>query len=88
MDWWVYPVAIIGGFLAGFINTLAGNGSAITLTILMEFMGLPPNVANASNRVGIFSQSIVSTWVFNKKGKINWKASLPYIFSIFWGAAF
>ncbi len=86
MEWWIYPVAILGGFVAGAINTMAGNGSAITLTILMEFMGLPPNVANGSNRVGIFSQSIVSTWVFNKEGKIEWRKDYPLLISIFLGA--
>jgi uncharacterized membrane protein YfcA len=86
MDFWVYPIAILGGFVAGFINTLAGNGSAITLTILMEFMGLPPNVANASNRVGIFGQSLVSTRIFHKNDKINWRESLPFIIAVFLGA--
>lgn len=86
MELWVYPVAIIGGFAAGFINTLAGNGSAITLTILMEFMGLPANVANASNRVGIFFQSMVSTSVFHREKKIEWTNSLPYIVAVFFGA--
>ena len=86
MEIWIYPVAIIGGFAAGFINTLAGNGSAITLTILMELMGLPPNVANASNRVGIFFQSMVSTKVFHDEGKIEWKPSMPYIIAVFLGA--
>lgn len=86
MELWIYPVAIIGGFAAGFINTLAGNGSAITLTILMEFMGLPPNAANASNRVGIFFQSIVSTSVFHNEGKIEWKENMPFIIAVFFGA--
>lgn len=86
MEIWIYPVAIIGGFVAGFINTLAGNGSAITLTILMEFMGLPPNVANGSNRVGIFFQSMVSTKVFHDEGKIEWMPSLPNIIAVFLGA--
>jgi uncharacterized membrane protein YfcA len=86
MEPWIYPVAIIGGFAAGFINTLAGNGSAITLTILMELMGLPPNIANATNRVGIFFQSMVSTKVFHDEGKIEWTSSLPYIIAVFLGA--
>ena len=38
MDVFQYTVIIIGGILAGIINTLAGNGSAITLTILSEIM--------------------------------------------------
>lgn len=86
MEYWIYPIAILGGFAAGFINTLAGNGSAITLTILMEFMGLPPNVANASNRVGILAQSIVSTRVFHKNKKIDWRIGYPIILAVFLGA--
>jgi uncharacterized membrane protein YfcA len=82
---WIYPVAIVGGFAAGFINTLAGNGSTITLTILMEFMGLPPNVANGSNRVGILSQMMVSTWIFHKEGKIDWKGHWPLVLAMFLG---
>lgn len=33
-------IAITGGFLAGVINTFAGNGSTITLGILTEVLGL------------------------------------------------
>ena len=71
MEWYFYLLAIFGGFFAGIINTLAGNGSAITLTILSEFMGLPGNVANGTNRLGIFCQGMVSSSVFYKNGKLN-----------------
>ncbi|MDX5404762.1 MAG: sulfite exporter TauE/SafE family protein, partial [Bacteroidota bacterium] len=50
---------IIGGVGAGIINTLAGNGSAITLTLLMA-MGLDANMANATNRVGAALQTLTS----------------------------
>ena len=51
-------VLIMGvGILAGAINTMAGGGSLLSLPILI-FMGLPPAVANATNRVAIFSQNI------------------------------
>lgn len=66
-----YLIIIIGSSLAGFINTLAGNGSAITLTILTEILGLPGNIANATNRVGIVFQSSASSWAFYKNGKLN-----------------
>ena len=33
-----YFIALTGALVAGVINTLAGNGSAITLTILMEVL--------------------------------------------------
>src|SRR5690606_29504184 len=49
----------IVGFASGFINTLAGSGSLITLPLLIV-PGLPANVANRTNRVGILVQSLES----------------------------
>ena len=68
-----YLIALIGAFIAGCINTLAGNGSAITLTILTEVLGLPPNVANGTNRIGIAAQSGASSWVFFKNDMLDLK---------------
>ncbi|GGX04025.1 sulfite exporter TauE/SafE family protein [Aquimarina muelleri] len=59
-------LAIIG-FIAGVINTLAGGGSLLTLPMLI-FMGLPPAIANGTNRIGIFIQSISSIAGFKSKG--------------------
>lgn len=56
----------MGAFLAGCINTLSGNGSAITLTVLMELLGLPPDVANGTNRVGVAANSVAATLGFHK----------------------
>lgn len=67
----IYLIAVIGAFLAGCINTLAGNGSAITLTILMELLGLPPDVANGTNRVGVLSQCLAGTYAFEREGKLR-----------------
>jgi len=50
MEFHHYIIAIIGGGLAGIINTLAGNGSAITLTILTEVLQLPGNLANGTQK--------------------------------------
>ncbi len=79
-------IAIVGGLVAGFINTLAGNGSAITLTILIEVLGLPPSVANATNRVGIMAQSVTGTWAFHKEGKLLLKRNLKYVIPIVVGS--
>lgn len=59
-------LAIIG-FIAGVINTMAGGGSLLTLPMLI-FMGLPPAVANGTNRIGILIQSITSIAGFKSKG--------------------
>jgi uncharacterized membrane protein YfcA len=81
-----YIIAIIGALFAGGINTLAGNGSAITLTILTEVLGLPPNVANGTNRIGVFTQCAATSWVFHKNGKLNISRNRKYIIPIFIGA--
>lgn len=82
----IYSIAIIGALFAGGINTLAGNGSAITLTILTEVLGLPPNVANGTNRIGVFTQCVATSWVFHKNGKLNITRNKKYIIPIFIGA--
>ncbi|MBK9734826.1 MAG: sulfite exporter TauE/SafE family protein [Saprospiraceae bacterium] len=78
---WEYVLAMTGSFIAGAINTLAGNGSIITLSILTDLIGLPPNVANATNRVGIFFQSAGSTGGFAKNKFLDFNRSG---FVIFW----
>ena len=83
----IYLIAIIGAFVAGCINTLAGNGSAITLSILTQVIGLDGVIANATNRVGIASQSIIGSLVFAKEGQLNFQQSKFYILLTCLGAA-
>lgn len=70
LDYYVYPLAILAGIVAGIVNTLAGSGSLITLPMLV-FLGLPSNVANATNRVGVVMQNIVGATTFYRSGKLN-----------------
>lgn len=63
---------ILLGILAGFINTVAGGGSMLVVPFLI-FMGLPANVANATNRVAIFLQNIVSTGTFRQQKVLNFR---------------
>lgn len=79
MELWQYLIAIAGGVFAGFINTLAGNGSAITLTVFTEVLGLPGNAANATNRIGIFTQCIAGVAAFHKNDRMKLERSWPYI---------
>lgn len=71
MEWYYYVIAIVGSAVAGAINTLAGNGSAITLTILTELLGLPGNMANGTNRVGVWTQSVAGAIAFHRNGKLK-----------------
>ena len=58
------------GLAAGIINTLAGGGSLLTLPLLI-FMGLPPHVANGTNRIGIVLQALVGTAGIVLKGYLS-----------------
>ena len=62
-----YVFLISTGIAAGFINTVAGGGSLLTLPLLI-FMGLPAAEANASNRVAIIIQNIFAVKGFKSKG--------------------
>lgn len=63
-------ILLVTGVLAGIINTLAGGGSNLTLPALM-MMGLPADVANATNRVGVFLQCLVGMRGFDKQGRLE-----------------
>lgn len=65
----------LAGIFAGFINVVAGGGSLITLP-LMIFLGLPPVVANGTNRIGIIAQNIVAVSNFSRKGVFIYPFSL------------
>ncbi|MBT8316077.1 MAG: sulfite exporter TauE/SafE family protein [Lutibacter sp.] len=66
---------IVIGFVAGSINTIAGGGSLLTLPILI-FLGLPPSVANGTNRIAILFQNIFTTAGFKSKGIITFPFSI------------
>jgi uncharacterized membrane protein YfcA len=72
----------VTGFFAGFINTLAGSGSLLTLPILI-LLGLPANVANGTNRVGVLLQNIVAVATFRQRGALplagSWKLIVPSV---------
>ena len=86
MEWYIYVIAIVGSFFAGAINTLAGSGSVITLTILTELIGLPPNIANGTNRIGVLTQSWAGSYAFHKNGKLHLEGSKRYIIPTVIGA--
>lgn len=75
-----------GGFVAGIINTLAGGGSLITVPLLVV-LGLPGTVANATNRVGVFLQSIVGAWRFRAEGVSGFRDARELIAPLLAGAA-
>jgi uncharacterized membrane protein YfcA len=70
------------GIVAGFINTLAGSGSLLTLPLLI-LLGLPANVANGTNRIGVTMQNVVAVATFRRRGALpvagSWKLLVPSV---------
>ena len=64
---WHYPILVLVGCIVGVINTMAGGGSLITLPILI-FLGLPSNVANGTNRIGLIMTAFSANMGFKSKG--------------------
>jgi len=67
-------ILLLAGFLGGLLNTVASSGSAVTLP-LMIFIGLAPQVANATNRVALLTGFIIATYKYHKAGLVDWKRS-------------
>jgi len=66
-EWYHYVLLIVVGYIVGFINTVAGGASLISLPVLI-FLGLPPAVANGTNRVAIVVQTSMAVLGFKSKG--------------------
>lgn len=62
---------IVGGAAAGFINALAGGGSAITIPILTEMVGI--STANGTNRIAIFLANMTAIAGYQKGAAIPWR---------------
>lgn len=73
------PVQVVvlaaAGLVAGFINTLAGGGSSITLPAL-EWVTGSPGVANATNRIAILLQNVAAVAGFHSGKAVPWGFAL------------
>ncbi len=89
MDYLQILLLIAVGIVAGIINILAGGGSLLTLPVLI-FLGLPPQVANGTNRIAIFAQNTVAVNSFRRGGKLPLKLALictpSALVGSYWGA--
>jgi len=86
MDFLHIIIILAAGICAGFLNTLAGGGSLITMPILI-FMGLPSAVANGTNRIALLFQNTTATYNFKRKGYFDWRLVLMLSPSAVLGAA-
>lgn len=73
--WYHYLLLIVVGFTVGFINTIAGGASLISLPVLI-FLGIPPAIANGTNRIAIVFQTATAALGFKSKGVSNMRFAL------------
>jgi len=78
-------VLIMGGAAAGFINALAGGGSAITIPILTEMVGI--NTANGTNRIAILLANLTAIAGYQKGEAVPWRRVSVLIVPTVLGAA-
>jgi uncharacterized protein len=76
MELWHLPLLFLGGLACGIINAMAGGGSFVTLPLLL-WMGLPPQVANATNRVAILLQTGAGIATYHQAGVRPWRKLPP-----------
>ena len=72
LTWVSIIILICSGIIVGFINTLAGGGTVVSMSVFM-FLGLPPLVANGTNRIGIVFQNATAVAYFQKSKLIDWR---------------
>lgn len=76
MGFWATAGLLYGvGVVAGTLNVLAGGGSLLTLPAMI-FLGLPPTVANGTNRVAILVQNVGAVWGFRRHRLVD-RAWIP-----------
>jgi len=69
-------VFLVGAF-AAFYGAMVGGGGLITIPFLI-FLGLPPQMAIATNKVGSLGLLTGAFLKYFKSGKIQWKVVVPF----------
>ncbi len=69
-EWYLYIVFFAIGALTSAINSIAGGGSSVSLP-LMIFCGLPPTVANGTNRLGLLVGDLASAVQLFRQGLLD-----------------
>lgn len=75
LTWQIVVLLIASGILVGIINTLAGGGTILTIS-LFTAMGLPITMANGTNRIAVVLQNLTASLTFIRKRMLDVKAGL------------
>ncbi len=75
MTWFEIIALTLSGIIAGFVNTLAGGGSIVSFSVLI-MLGLPPAVANGTNRISVLVQTLTATTSFKHQKVLDTRKAL------------
>ena len=76
---------VAGGLFAGCVNTIAGGGSLLTVPLLV-LVGVPGDVANGTNRVGILTSNVSAAEAFRRQGVSGLSRVVPVLVPVILGA--
>lgn len=80
---------IASGLGAGFINAVSGGGAMLTVPALI-FIGIPPGIANGTNRVAVVVQNVVALVAYQRLGvadhRLGLSLAIPAVLGSFLGA--
>jgi len=85
-EFYYYVIFLATGFLAGFVDSIAGGGGIITVPVLMA-SGMPPHVALATNKLQSTFGSFTASMNFLRKGLFSLKDVYLGVIFTFIGAA-
>ncbi len=85
MDLLDVVLLVAGGLAAGVVNTIAGGGSLLTVPLLV-LAGVPGNVANGSNRIGILTSTAGAAAAFRRLGVAGITRVVPVLVPVAVGA--
>jgi uncharacterized membrane protein YfcA len=77
----------LAGAFGGFLNTVASSGSAVTLPVMIA-LGLPPTLANATNRVPVLLGMAAAVWKYHRSNQLPWRVGFSLSLPVVVGAAF
>ena len=76
---------VVGGLFAGCVNTIAGGGSLLTVPLLV-LVGVPGDVANGTNRLGILTSNVSAAEAFRRQGVAGLSRVVPVLVPVVVGA--
>jgi len=75
ISWEVIVMLVVSGIMVGFVNTLAGGATIISITTFMV-LGMPLHAANGTNRIPVFFANLSASANFLRNKMLDVKLGL------------